>query len=161
MAEEFHNAISIYGLAEVVEEMAIQICDELWANIQGGPSVESPEYILLWDDLPNPSDAGILYAAILTESIVFDRIWTKVSLSFKTRRKPFPTKKLDALMRKYPETYLEIQTIGDCSGLIGILAKSGQNLAIRRLDLGTVYGNLTSLFLEFFAMRGSFENAKR
>jgi hypothetical protein len=129
--------------------------------MQGNPSVESPEYILLWDESPNPSDAGILYAAIMTESIVFDRIWTKVSLSFKTRRKPFPAERIDALMRKYPETYLEIQTIGDCSGLIGILAKSGQNLAIRRLDLGTDYGNLPSLFLEFFAMRGFFENERR
>jgi hypothetical protein len=59
-------------------------------------------------------------------------------------------------MKQFPEVYMEIQTLGDCSGLTGILAKNGENLAIRRLDLGADCANLTSLFIEYHSFRGGF-----
>jgi len=58
-------------------------------------------------------------------------------------------------MCQFPEVYMEIQTLGDCSGLTGILAKEGKNLAIRRLDLGADCANLTSLFIEYHSFRGN------
>ena len=39
-------------------------------------------------------------------------------------------------MNEFAQVFMEIQTLGDCSGLTGVLAKEGKNLAFRRLGLG-------------------------
>ena len=91
--------------------------------------------------------------ACVVDSIVFDKDWAKISLAFRTRRGPFPVRILTTIMTEFPQVFMEIQTLGDCSGLTGILAKAGQNLAIRKLGLGEGSDSLPNLFAEYFSHR--------
>ena len=152
MAEEFQNTISLYGPVDAVEEMARLIGNVLFKNLE---SECADEFIFLKSSAEKPNEANDILAKCLVDSVVFEEAWAKISLAFQTRRGPFPVSVLTSLMRHFPEVYMEIQTLGDCSGLTGILAKEGKNLAIRRLDLGADCANLTSLFVEYHSFRGN------
>ena len=151
MAEEFQNTISLYGEVEAVEEIAQRIGHTLFENMENKCT---DEFILLWNDESMAySQEAILHACVV-DSIVFDKDWAKISLTFRTRRGPFPVRILTSIMTEFPQVFMEIQTLGDCSGLTGILAKAGQNLAIRRLSLGQGSAALPCLFAEYFSHRG-------
>ena len=153
MAEEFQNTISLYGPVVTVEEMARLIGVSLFKNLE---SECKDDFIFLNNSTAKPHEANDILTECLIDSVVFEEAWAKISLAFQTRRGPFPVRILTDLMCQFPEVYMEIQTLGDCSGLKGILAKEGKNLAIRRLDLGADCANLTSLFVEYHSFRGGF-----
>jgi len=148
VAEEFQNTISLYGPLEGVENTAQKIGAALFENLK---NATAKEFILLWNGVAEPASAGDLLSECLADSIVFDGVWAKISLTFQTRRGPFPIRVLTALMKQHPEIYMEIQTLGDCSGLTGILAREGNNLAVRNLNLGADASQLSSLYSEFFS----------
>ena len=151
MAEEFQNTISLYGEVEAVEEIAQRIGHALFENTKGD-AVAPLDFIFLWNDESAYSQEAILHACVV-DSIVFDKAWAKISLAFRTRRGPFPVRILTSIMNEFRQVFMEIQTLGDCSGLTGVLAKAGQNLAIRRLGLGEGSGPLPNLFAEYFSHR--------
>ena len=153
MAEEFQNTISLYGPVDAVEEVARLIGIALFENLE---SECTDDFIFLNNSAAKPNEANDMLSECLIDSVVFEESWAKISLAFQTRRGPFPVRILTDLMCQFPEVYMEIQTLGDCSGLTGILAKEGKNLAIRRLDLGADCANLTSLFVEYHSFRGGF-----
>ena len=153
MAEEFQNTISLYGPVDAVEEVARLIGVSLFKNLE---SECTDNFIFLNNSAAKPYEANDILAECLLDSVVFEESWAKISLAFQTRRSPFPVRISTDLMCEFPEVYMEIQTLGDCSGLTGILAKEGKNLAIRRLDLGADCANLTSLFIEYHSFRGGF-----
>ena len=158
MAEEFQNTISLYGAVEAVEEIAQRIGSALFENTKGNSG--SPlDFILLWNDESNASSQEVILRACVVDSIVFDKDWAKISLAFRTRRGPFPVRILTTIMTEFPQVFMEIQTLGDCSGLTGILAKAGQNLVIRRLDLGEGRDALSNLFAEYFSHRACIAHA--
>ena len=66
---------------------------------------------------------------------------------------------LTSIMNEFAQVFMEIQTFGDCSGLTGVLAKVGQNLAIRRLGLGEGSDALSNLFAEYFSHRACIAHA--
>jgi hypothetical protein len=146
MAEEFQNTISLYGPVDAVEEMARLIGMALFENLE---SESTDAFILLWNSVAQPNSPQDILDGCLADSVVFERDWAKISLAFRTRQGAFPVRALADMMKQFPEVYMEIQTLGDCSGLTGILAKNGENLAIRQLDLGADCANLTSLFIEY------------
>jgi hypothetical protein len=156
MAEEFQNTISLHGPVDAVEEMARLIGMLLFKNLK---SESTDEFIFLKNTSEEPIDVNDILTECLLDSVVFGQAWAKISLAFQTRRGSFPVLILTNLMRQFPEVYMEIQTLGDCSGLTGILAKEGKNLAIRRLDLGADCANLTSLFIEYHSFRVGFPTA--
>jgi len=147
MAEEFQNTISLYGPLDPVESSAQQLGAALFENIK---NATTEEFILLWNSKEEPSCPQDILSEFLVDSIVFDESWAKISLAFQTRRRPFSVRILTALMTQYPEMYMEIETLGDCSGLIGILAREGKNLALRKLGLGSAPSKRSSLYSEFF-----------
>jgi len=153
MAEEFQNTISLYGPVDAVEEMARLIGMALFENLE---SESTDAFILLWNGVVQPDSPQDILDGCLADSVVFERDWAKISLAFRTRRGAFPVRALADMMKQFAEVYMEIQTVGDCSGLTGILAKEGKNLAIRRLDLGADCANLTSLFIEYHGFRVGF-----
>ena len=153
MAEEFQNTISLYGPVDAVEEIARLIGMALFENLE---SESTDAFILLWSGVAQPDSPQDILDGCLVDSVVFEKDWAKISLAFRTRREAFPVRALADMMKQFPEVYMEIQTLGDCSGLIGILAKNGENLAIRRLDLGADCANLTSLFVEYHSFCGAF-----
>ena len=153
MAEEFQNTISLYGPVNAVEEMARLIGIALFENLK---SESTDTFILLWNGVARPDSPQDILDGCLADSVVFEKDWAKISLAFQTRRGAFPVRALADMMKQFPEVYMEIQTLGDCSGLTGILATNGENLAIRRLDLGADCANLTSLFIEYHSFRGAF-----
>jgi hypothetical protein len=148
MAEEFQNTISLYGPVEDVEANAHAIGATLVENLR---SASTGEFILLWNGGADPLGTEEILDECLVDSVVFQLQWAKISLAFQTRRAPFPAKTLVGMMEKYPEVYLEIHAIGDCSGFTGILAQGGKNLALRRLGLGKDSTGLPSLFAEYFS----------
>jgi len=148
MAEEFQNTISLYGPLEAVENTSQKIGASLFENLK---NASTKEYILLWNGVAEPAGGEDLISECLADSIVFDGVWAKISLAFQTRRGPFPVRVLAALMKQNPEIYMEIETLGDCSGLTGILAREGNNLALRKLGLGIDTSKLSSLFTEHFS----------
>jgi hypothetical protein len=150
VAEEFKNTISLYGAVEVVEEIAQRIGSALFENIE---TKCTDEFILLWNDESNASSQEVILRACVVDSIVFDKDWAKISLAFRTRRGPFPVRILTSIMNEFPQVFMEIQTLGDCSGLTGVLAKEGKNLAIRRLGLGEGIEALPNLFAEYLSHR--------
>jgi len=145
MAEEFQNTISLYGPLDAIEKSAQKIGAALFENLKNSSTTE---FIFLWNGAAEPLNAANILPECLADSIVFDGVWAKISLAFQTRRGPFPLRVLTALMKQCPEIYMEIETLGDCSGLTGILAREGNNLALRKLGLGTDTANLSSLFTE-------------
>ena len=151
MAEEFQNTISLYGKVEAVEEIAKRIGHTLFENMENKCT---DEFILLWNDESMAYSQEAILRACVVDSIVFDKDWAKISLAFRTRRGPFPVRILTSIMNEFRQVFMEIQTLGDCSGLTGILAKAGQNLAIRRLSLGQGSAALPCLFAEYFSHRG-------
>jgi hypothetical protein len=153
MAEEFQNTISLYGPVDAVEEMARLIGIALFKNLK---SESTDAFILLSNGVAQPDSAQDILDGCLADSVVFNKDWAKISLAFRTRRGAFPVRALADMMKQFPEVYMEIQTLGDCSGLTGILAKDGKNLAIRQLDFGADCANLTSLFVEYHSFRGAF-----
>jgi len=153
MAEEFQNTILLYGPVTAVEEMARLIGMVLFENLE---SESTDAFILLWNGVAQPDSPQDILDGCLVDSVVFEKDWAKISLAFRTRRGAFPVRALADMMKQFAEVYLEIQTVGDCSGLTGILAKNGENLAIRRLDLGADCSNLTSLFIEYHSFRVGF-----
>jgi len=153
MAEEFQNTISLYGPVDAVEEIARLIGMALFKNLE---SESTDEFILLWNSVAQPDSPQDVLDGCLVDSVVFEKDWAKISMAFRTRRGAFPVRALADIMKQFPEVYMEIQTLGDCSGLTGILAKDGKNLAIRRLDLGADCVNLTSLFIEYHNFRVGF-----
>ena len=153
MAEEFQNTISLYGRVDAVEEVARLIGVSLFKNLENECT---DEFIFLNNSAAKPNEANDMLTECLIDSVVFEESWAKISLAFQTRRGAFPMRALADMMKQFPEVYMEIQTLGDCSGLTGILAKEGKNLAIRRLDLGADCANLTSLFIEYHSFRGGF-----
>ena len=150
MAEEFQNTISLYGKVEAVEEIAKRIGHTLFENMENKCT---DEFILLWNDESMAYAQEAILHACVVDSIVFDKDWAKISLAFRTRRGPFPVRILTSIMNEFRQVFMEIQTLGDCSGLTGVLAKAGQNLAIRRLGLGEGSGPLPNLFAEYFSHR--------
>ena len=152
MAEEFQNTISLYGNVEAVEEIAQRIGSALFENTKGD-SASTLDFILLWNDESNASSQEVILRACVVDSIVFDKDWAKISLAFRTRRGPFPVRILTSIMNEFPQVFMEIQTLGDCSGLTGVLAKEGKNLAIRRLGLGEGIEALPNLFAEYLSHR--------
>jgi hypothetical protein len=150
MAEEFQNTISLYGPVDGVEEIAQRIGAALFENIAGAAT---GEFILLWNGQVRPESAQDILEGCFSDSVVFEKESAKISLAFQTRRGPFPVAALDGLMEEFPGVYMEIQTLGDCSGSTGILAKDGKNLAIRRLGLGANGQPVPSLFCEYSAWR--------
>jgi hypothetical protein len=146
MAEEFKNTISLYGPVDAVEEIVRLIGMALFDNQE---SESTNEFVLLWNSVAQPHSPQDILDGCLADSVVFDKDWAKISLTFQTRQGPFPVRILTDLMRQFREVYMEIQTFGDCSGLTAILAKEGHNLAIRRLELGTDISRLPSLFTEY------------
>ena len=150
MAEEFQNTISLYGEVEAVEEIAQRIGSALFENMENKCT---DEFILLWKDESKAYSQDAILRACVVDSIVFDKDWAKISLAFRTRRGPFPVRILTSIMNEFQQVFMEIQTLGDCSGLTGVLAKAGQNLAIRRLGLGEGSGLLPNLFAEYFSHR--------
>ena len=152
VAEEFKNTISLYGKVEAVEEIAHRIGSALFENTKGD-SASTLDFILLWNDESNASSQEVILRACVVDSIVFDKDWAKISLAFRTRRGPFPVRILTSIMNEFPQVFVETQTLGDCSGLTGILAKAGQNLAIRRLGFGEGSDALPNLFAEYFSHR--------
>ena len=150
MAEEFQNTISLYGEVEAVEEIAQRIGSALFENMENKCT---DEFILLWKDESKAYSQDAILRACVVDSIVFDKDWAKISLAFRTRRGPFPVRILTSIMNEFRQVFMEIQTLGDCSGLTGVLAKAGQNLAIRRLGLGEGSGPLPNLFAEYFSHR--------
>jgi len=150
MAEEFQNTISLYGEVEAVEEIAQRIGSALFENMENKCT---DEFILLWKDESKAYSQEAILRACVVDSIVFDKDWAKISLAFRTRRGPFPVRILTSIMNEFRQVFMEIQTLGDCSGLTGVLAKAGQNLAIRRLGLGEGSGPLPNLFAEYFSHR--------
>ena len=154
MAEEFQNTISLYGKVEAVEEIAQRIGHTLFENMENKCT---DEFILLWNDESMAYAQEAILHACVVDSIVFEKDWAKISLTFRTRRGPFPVRILTSIMTEFPQVFMEIQTLGDCSGLTGILAKAGQNLAIRRLSLGQGSAALPCLFAEYFSHRGCFD----
>ena len=156
MAEEFQNTISLYGKVEPVEEIAKRIGSALFENME---TKCTDDFILLWNDESIAySQEAILHACVV-DSIVFDKDWAKISLAFRTRRGPFPVRILTSIMNEFPQVFVETQTLGDCSGLTGILANAGQNLAIRRLGLGEGSDALLNLFAEYFSHRACISHA--
>ena len=156
MAEEFQNTISLYGKVEPVEEIAKRIGSALFENME---TKCTDDFILLWNDESIAySQEAILHACVV-DSIVFDKDWAKISLAFRTRRGPFPVRILTSIMNEFPQVFVETQTLGDCSGLTGILANAGQNLAIRRLGLGEGSDALLNLFAEYFSHRACIAHA--
>jgi len=153
MAEEFQNTISLYGPVDAVEEMARLIGMALFENLE---SESTDAFILLWNGVVQPDSPQDILDGCLADSVVFERDWAKISLAFRTRRGAFPVRALADMMKQFAEVYMEIQTVGDCSGLTGILAKHGENLVIRQLDLGADCANLTSLFIEYHSFRVGF-----
>ena len=153
MAEEFQNNISLYGPLDAVEDMARHIGIALFENLK---SETTDAFILLWNGVVQPDSPQDILDGCLVDSVVFDKDWAKISLTFQTRRGAFPVRALADMMKQFPEVYMEIQTLGDCSGLTGILAKNGENLAIRRLDSGAGCANLSSLFIEYHSFRVGF-----
>jgi hypothetical protein len=153
MAEEFQNTISLHGPVNAVEEMARLIGIALFENLK---SESTDTFILLWNGVARPDSPQDILDGCLADSVVFDKDWAKISLTFQTRQGAFPVRALADMIKQFPEVYMEIQTLGDCSGLIGILAKNGENLAIRQLDLGADCVNLTSLFIEYHSFRVGF-----
>ena len=108
-------------------------------------------YNYIWNGAAESDGAQEVLEGYLLDSVVFERDWAKISLSFHTRRAPFPVKTLVGMMEKYPEVYLEIHPSGDCSGSTGILAREGKNLALRRLGLETNSSGLPTLFADYFS----------
>ena len=159
MAEEFQNTISLYGEVEAVEEIAQRIGHALFENTKGD-AVAPLDFILLWKDESKAYSQDAILRACVVDSIVFDKDWAKISLAFRTRRGPFPVRILTSIMTEFPQVFMETQTIGDCTGLTGILAKAGQNLAIRRLSLGQGSDALTCLFAEYFSHRACIAYAR-
>ena len=158
MAEEFKNTISLYGAVEAVEEIAQRIGSALFENTKGNSG--SPlDFILLWNDESMAYSQEAILRACVVDSIVFDKDWAKISLAFRTRRGPFPVRVLTSIMNEFPQVFMETQTIGDCSGLTGILAKAGRNLAIRRFGLGEGSDALPNLFAEYFTHRACIAHA--
>jgi len=153
MAEEFHNTISLYGKVEAVEEIAQRIGSALFENLK---SKSTDAFILLCNCVAQPDSPQDILHGCLVDSVVFEKVWAKISLAFQTRRGAFPVRALADMMEQFPEVYMEIQTLGDCSGLTGILSKNAENLPIRRLDLGADCANLTSLFIEYHSFRVGF-----
>jgi hypothetical protein len=153
MAEEFQNTISLYGPVDAVEEIARLIGMALFKNLE---SESTDAFILLWSGVAQPDSPQDILDGCLVDSVVFEKDWAKISLAFQTRRGAFPMLAFADMMKQFPEVYMEIQTLGDCSGLTGILATNGENLAIRCLDLGADCANLTSLFIEYHSFRGAF-----
>jgi hypothetical protein len=153
MAEEFQNTISLYGPVDAVEAVAHLIGMALFENLK---SETTDAFILLWNGVVQPDSPQDILDGCLVDSVVFDKDWAKISLTFQTRRGAFPVRALADMMKQFPEVYMEIQTLGDCSGLTGILAKNGENLAIRRLDSGAGCANLSSLFIEYHSFRAGF-----
>jgi hypothetical protein len=153
MAEEFQNTISLHGPLDAVEEIAHLIGIALFENLK---SKSTDTFILLWSSVAQPDSPQDILDGCLADSVVFEKDWAKISLAFRTRQGAFPVRALADMMKQFPEVYMEIQTLGDCSGLTGILAKDGKNLAIRRLDLGADCANLTSLFIEYHSFRVGF-----
>jgi hypothetical protein len=150
MAEEIQNTISLYGPVDAVEEVARLIGASLFENLE---SQSTDEFILLWNGVAQPDSPQDILDGCVVDSIVFDKDWAKISLTFRTRREPFPVRILTSIMNEFPQVFMEIQTLGDCSGLTGILAKAGQNLAIRKLGLGEGSDALPNLFAEYFSHR--------
>ena len=148
MAEEFQNTISLYGPVDAVENTAQEIGSTLFENLK---DASTKEFILLWNGGAEPVRADDILSECLADSIVFDAVWAKISLAFQTRCGPFPVRILTDLMKQHPGIYMEIETLGDCSGLTGILAREGNNLALRNLALGTDTSNLSSLYSEYFS----------
>ena len=146
MAEEFQNTISLYGPVDAVEEIARLIGMVLFKSLE---SESTDAFILLWSGVAQPDSPQDILDGCLVDSVVFEKDWAKISLAFRTRQGAFPVRALADMMKQFPEVYMEIQTLGDCSGLTGILAKNGENLAIRQLDFGADCANLTSLFIEY------------
>ena len=153
MAEEFQNTISLHGPLDAVEEIARLIGMALFENLK---SESTDAFILLWNGVAQPDSPQDILDGCLVDSVVFEKDWAKISLAFRTRREAFPVRALADMMKQFPEVYMEIQSLGDCRGLTGILAKNGENLAIGRLDLGADCANLTSLFVEYHSFRGAF-----
>jgi hypothetical protein len=153
MAEEFQNTISLYGPVDAVEEIAHLIGIALFENLK---SESTDAFILLWNGVAQPDSPQDILDGCLADSVVFEKDWAKISMAFRTRRGAFPVRALADMMKQFAEVYMEIQTVGDCSGLTGILAKNGENLAIRQLDLGADCANLTSLFIEYHSFRVGF-----
>ena len=156
MAEEFQNTISLYGPLDAVEEVARLIGASLFENLE---SECTDEFILLLNDVEQPESPQDILDGCLADSVVFDKDWAKISLAFRTRRGPFPVRILASIMTEFPQVFMETQTIGDCSGLTGILAKAGQNLAIRKLGLGEGSDALSNLFAEYFSHRACIAHA--
>lgn len=151
MAEEFQNTISLCGPVDAVEEMAQRIGGALFENMAGAAA---GEFILIWNGGNRPESAQDILEGCLADSVVFEKESAKISLAFQTRRGPFPVAALAGLMEEFPGVYMEIQTLGDCSGLTGVLARAGKNLAVRHLGLGAnAPGVLPSLFSEYSAWR--------
>ena len=150
MAEEFQNTISLHGPVDAVEEIAQRIGAALFENTVGAAT---GAFILLWNGEVRPESAQDILEGCLADSVVFEKESAKISLAFQTRRGPFPVAALAGLMEEFPGVYMEIQTLGDCSGLTGVLAQAGKNLAIRRLGLDANGQPVPSLFCEYGAWR--------
>lgn len=155
MAEEFQNTILLYGPVDKVEASAQQIGEALFKKLNSG---STEEFIFLWNGAERPKNPQEILNGCLADSVVFEESWAKISLAFQTRRGALPAHILMDIMTESPELFMEIQTIGDCSGVTGILAKEGRNLAIRQLELGADCANLTSLFNEYHSFRVGFPN---
>jgi hypothetical protein len=153
MAEEFQNTITFYGATEAVEKTAWRVSEALFENLR---SDSAAEFAWLANPDAEPSGVDQILSDCLVDSVIFAGTLAKISLAFQTRRGPFPVRMLGDLMKEFPEVYFEIQTLGDCSGLIGILAKGGKNHAIRKLDLGSTSKEFPELFMEYFAVRACF-----
>lgn len=153
MAEEFHNTITFYGATEVVEDAARRVSEVLFENLRS----DSPAGFF-WLANPDTEPRGVdqIFSDCLVDSVIFAGTLAKISLKFQTRRGPFPVTALADLMKEFPKVYMEIQTLGDCSGLTGILAKGGKNLAIRKLGLGSTGQDFPELFMEYFSARACF-----
>lgn len=153
MAEEFQNTITFYGTTEAVEETARRVAEALFENLR---SDSAREFFFLTNPDADPSGVDQILSESLVDSVIFAGTMAKISLKFQTRRGPFPARVLQDLMTEFPEVYFEIQTLGDCSGQIGILAKGGKNLAIRKLGLEFTKEYSPELFKEYISARACF-----
>ncbi len=116
------------------------------------PCVE--DFVFLKSDDAGESGPDEIFSQCLSDSVIFEKFWAKISLSFNSRRGPFPVNRLMTMMQEFPDAYVEIETISDCNGLVGVLARNGQNLAVRELGLANLeLAGLTSLFLEHQSTR--------
>lgn len=151
MAEDFQNTITLQGALPAVEEMAQKIGAILFENMV---DQSVGDFLFLPSNGVPTNGPEEIATGCLFDSIVFEKEWAKISMSFQTRRGPFPAPMLTPLMKKFSDVFVEVETIGDCCGLKGILAKGGKIFAIRQLDdLEKIPTHRTNLITEYFSHR--------